>query len=357
MPIINMNIERVIVHEVIRAAELNSRSGVQSNDIISLDDESRDILTKRILNMLSSGTHCVDLIVEDLSQGSPFNITTCMLDASNSQFIKYSKQLSYLLSSAQTSGTIKPGSGLFIQGTVDYNGNRSRIIAIIKADPDKGLFQNINNNQITLKYVNNILFGASSRLMKIAFFIEENNTNNIINSHEQPNIRVPEDFSIKVFDHQMQNSTNGNVSLYFYKTFLKCNIAENAAVKTKEFYEIAKEFINNNIPQNERVDLYGDLISYLRSNEATISAQTFATNYLKEERQDEFLNNCRDCGIAEPISKDTQLIKGKLKKQSIKFTSNVTLIAENVNDSVRNISSTEDGWTTLEIMGEIKPIL
>ena len=356
MSIVSININRIIAHEISRNHGLNNNETLLSNDIMALDGGIRELLTKRILNIVSSGIHCVDLTVENSNRNSSFDLATNMLYADDAKFIDNSQQLTHKLSSAQTSGSINPGSVIFVQGIADDNNkNKSRFISIIKADPDKGLVRKINKHQITLEYVNNILFGDSSRLIKIAFFMEENNSNK--NDDEHLNIRNPEDFSIKVFDHLMQNSTNGKAALYFYKSFLECNLAETAATKTKEFYEITREYINNmNIQQDEKVDLYGDLTSYLRNNDSTVSAQTFAVDYFPEEKQDDFLNHCASRGIYEPITKDTLLIKGKLKKQSIKFTSNVTLTAENVSDSVRNINLTDDGWTTIEIKGEIKQI-
>jgi hypothetical protein len=169
--------------------------------------------------------------------------------------------------------------------------------------------------------------------------------------------RSPVDFSVKVFDHMMQSSGDGNAAIYFYSTFLKCRLADNAPRKTKQFYEAAREFIDQiEIPQSEKVGLRGDLISYLRGNRATLEPRTFAQDVLPQENQEAFLRKCRDIGMDEAITKDLQLLKGKMRRQSVKFSSNVTLYAppEVFRESVRIAGTTDDGWTELRIQGLIE---
>ncbi len=358
MSISNINIEKIIAHEVIRASELNTKTPIYNNSLINLNESGKELVIDRIIDIISPGSHCIDLVAGNLNQGGPFNIITNMLDYDIPVFIRASQGLAKSLSQSQTAGSIKAGSAIFIKGNAYDNGIHSRFIAIIKADSDKGLSREIDNNQITLKYVNDILLGDSSRLIKIALFIENNPPNQPINLGQ---IRNTDDFTIKVYDHLMQNSTAGNASQYFYSTFLKCKIAENAARKTMEFYEITREFINNmDIEQDQKVEYYYDLISYLRSNDSSIiEPATFARGFLPDVQQDNFLEQCERSGLTGSISKDTRLIKGKLGRQSLKFTSKVTIIAppEVFNSAVQVTGPAgEDGWTTIKIKGEIEPI-
>jgi hypothetical protein len=79
--------------------------------------------------------------------------------------------------------------------------------------------------------------------------------------------RSPDDFSIKIYDHLMRDSNNQSAAIYFYSSFLKCKIAETAAIQTKKFYETTIGFINDSdLPQEEKVRLRGDVISSFRDN-------------------------------------------------------------------------------------------
>lgn len=357
MSIINMRIQRVIAHEVVRASELNTRNPIYSNILISLDNQSLNLLIDRIMAVISQGSHCVDLTVEDTAPGRSFNIISNMLDFNDTEFITNSRNLAAQLSNAQTSGSIKSGSAIFIQGTLYDDGTESRFIAIIKADYDRGLMERIENNEVMLEYINNIILGDSTRLMKLALFIEINRNH----TTGQNQVRNTDDFSIKVFDHLMQNSTNGNASLYFYSTFLGCRIADNSSSKTKKFYEITRNFINSiNTGNEDKLELYGHLISYLSDNSTIINPREFSIDYFPEDQQDSFLRECKEQGIAESFSKNTQLIKGKLRRESIRFTSNITIIAlpEELHNSFCIIGPDDEneGWVKVRIRGEIENI-
>jgi len=241
---------------------------------------------------------------------------------------------------------------MFVQGTCSADGRPSRFLAIIKADSDQALYKRVSGESITLTYVSDMLLGESQRLIKIAFFIEEAGRDG-----ESAGGRQPEDFSVKVFDHLMQTSGNGDAAAYFYSTFLKCKLSHNAARQTKQFYEVVRSFIEEMpVSQAKRVAYHGDLISYFRQNRATLEPRTFARDVLPEAQQDAFVKKCREEGITQAFSKELALVKGKLQRQSVKFSSNVTLYApsEVFRDAVKIIGTSDDGWTELKIRGSIE---
>jgi len=259
-------------------------------------------------------------MVHDATQGSPFDLVTAMIDASDEDFIKASRLLAQTLSTVQTAGPIKSGSAIFVQGTCAADNSPSRFVAIIKADADQGLFKEIVEESITLTYVNDMLLGESRRLVKIAFFVEDEaprSDGELVTSA----LRTPEEFSITVFDHLMQLSSDRSAADYFYNTFLKCRFADSASLQTKQLYTVTSEFIDEiNVPQAERVELRGDLISYFRSNRAMLEPRTLAQDILPEPHHDDFIKKCRDAGITQAITKDLEILKGKFKRQSVKFT-------------------------------------
>lgn len=351
MNITNVSINRVIAHEVVRASQIAERPPVLSNDLVPLDEQVNALVSSRLVETVASGSHCVDVTVEDFSVGSPFDKATAMLDHSDDNFVESSKLLANSLSSCQTAGPIKSGSAIFVQGTCDTDGMAARFITIIKADSDQALYKQVNGDNIALTYVSDMLLGESQRLIKIAFFIEDVGRNG-----DAPANRHPDDFQVKVFDHLMQRSGNGEAANYFYRTFLKCKLAENAAQKTKQFYELVRAFIDEMpVPQANRVDYRGDLVSYLRQDHATLEPRTFAQDVLPPEHQDAFVRKCREAGITQAFSKQIELIKGKLRRQSLKFSSNVTLYApSDVFKNAVKVGNTADGWTEIKIRGTIE---
>jgi hypothetical protein len=352
MNIINVEPIRVIVHEVVRASQIAERPPVLSDDLVSLDDKSKELVGQRLIDTVASGNHCVDVSVDDASTGSPFDRATAMLDADDDGFITNSKYLATLLSTVQTYGSIKSGSAIFIEGTCLVDGRNSRFLAIIKADSDQALLKRVNEEIITLTYVNDMVLGDSQRLIKIAFFIEDSCPDG-----GSSRGRAPEDFSVKVFDHLMQTSGNGDAAAYFYSSFLKCRLSNNAARQTKQFFEAVHSFIDEMpVSPADRVGYHGDLISYFRQNRETIEPRTFARDVLPQAHQGAFTRKCRDEGISDAFSKDLDLVKSRLRRQSLKFSSNVTLYApsEVFRHAVIITGTSDDGWTELKIRGSIE---
>jgi hypothetical protein len=351
MNITNVNISRLIAHEVVRASQITERPPILSDDLVALDEQVNILVSSRLVETVASGSHCVDVTVEDSSVGSPFDKTTAMLDHDDEQFVENSRQLANSLSSCQTAGPIKSGSAIFVQGTCDADGKSARFMTIIKADSDQALYKQVKDDNIALTYVSDMLLGESQRLIKIAFFIEEASRNG-----DTPANRHPDDFQVKVFDHLMQRSGNGEAANYFYRTFLKCKLAENAAQQTKQFYELVRTFIDEMpVPQADRVEYHGDLVSYFRQDHATVEPRTFAQDVLPAEHQDAFLRKCREAGITQAFSKQVDLIKGKLRRQSLKFSSNVTLYApSDVFKNAVKVGDTTNGWTEIKIRGTIE---
>lgn len=354
MNIINVDLTRVIAHEVVRAAQFAEHPPILSDDLVTLDEKGRALVARRLVDTVSSGSHCVDVTVADVSAGSPFDKATAMFDVGDDLFITNSKHLAQSLSTAQTAGPIKSGSAIFVQGTCSIDEKSSRFLAIIKADSDQALYKNVRGESITLTFVNDMLLGESQRLIKIAFFIEEAGRDS---QSQLP--RGAEDFSIKVFDHLMQSSGSGEAAAYFYSTFLKCKLSHNSARQTKLFFELARTFISElPVTQAEKVEYQGDLISYLRQHRDTLEPRSFAIDVLPESSQDAFIRTCRDSGINQAFSKDLELVKGKLRRQSVKFSSNVTLYApsEVFRDAVKILETSADGWTDLKIKGLVEKL-
>jgi hypothetical protein len=229
-----------------------------------------------------------------------------------------------------------------------------RYIAVIKADSDQGFSRAVRNESITLTYINDMILGASQRLFKVALFIEYPEYSNRTPRADNPERRTPEEFLVKVFDHLLQNSGDRPASQYFYNAFLKCRQADNASRLTKKFFETVRDYIESMpVEAAEKIELRGDLIGYMRGNRTTVEPREFALEILPPEHQDNLIRRCREAGIDTSVSKNLELLKGKLRRQSVKFSSNVTIYAppEVFRESIRIERPSVDGWTNVRIRG------
>lgn len=352
MELTNVRVVRGIAHEVIKATELEHRAPRYSTDTFSLDEKGSALIGDRLIDALSVNSHSLEVTVEDATQGSSFNILTAMLNMETQEFVKASQNLAKKLSAAQTAGSIKEGSAVIIQGECHNAGVPLRFISIIKADSDQGFYQHFENGNILLEYVSNMILGDSQRLIKIGFFLEDNR------DPDQSLTRTPDDFTLKVYDHNLKQASTGTAALYFYSTFLGCKLADTSSVLTKRFFNVTASFLEKaDIGQEQRVDLKNALITRLRSNITTLEPVEFARNYLPEQIQSQFVNECEQADIREAFSIDLALIRAKMRRQSIKFSSNVTIYAppDIFKESIKvHSEATTEGWTDISIKGKIE---
>jgi 37-kD nucleoid-associated bacterial protein len=358
MIIAGVEVVRLIAHEIVKASQLNDRPPILSDEIMPLDQHGKDLLAKRLVSTIASGNHCVDVDVVESEVNSPFDHTASLLDHDDAGFIEATKKLASALSAAQTAGAIKAGSGIFIQGKCMVNAVQKRFAAIIKADSDQAFRKQVDGeNSIVLQYVNEMVLGESQKLFKIALFLED------VQSQARgvvPIQRTPDQFTIKVFDHNMQMSGNANAATYFYSTFLKCRLAENAPRLTKQFFNVARDFLDarDELRPQEKMEYRADLISYLRGNRQTLEARTFAQEVLPENLRDPFVKQLQEAGLGDAVAKDLSLLKGKLRRQSIRFSSEITIYGqpETLRDSVKIGQADAEGWTDLKIKGSVQEI-
>lgn len=350
-------IRRIIAHEVKRASLTQGTPSFLSHDLILVEEAGEDLLRRRLVDTIASGSHCVEMTVEDSSLGTPFDFSTRMLDANDSEFIRLSQTLARTLSGVQTSGAIRSGMVIFIDGECYLDNTIYRFLALIKADADEALSKNITENMtINLEYSKNMILGDSQRLIKIALFVENDRDLNFNFTGSEP--RNDEDFSIYIYDHLMHASGDRPAAVYFYKSFLKCKMAESDAKKTKDLYYCTLSFIDEQIDlsASDKLEFQSDVISYFRGNRNIIEPEQFTHDVLPEAYHDSFRRRLRDQGFNTAFTKNIALLRGKMRRRTLKFDTNVTIYAppDVFSDSVKLLGETEDGWTKLQIRGKVE---
>lgn len=353
MELSNIVISKAIDHDVVKRSMIDETPPELSEEIIELDLELKRHIAAKLTKSLADGSHSVEVTVVESGKDSPFDMATKLLSVRNERFVELTKQLANQLTQAQRSGSIKAGTAFFLVGSCIIDNEQKRFVCIIKADPDSGIGKSGKKDKAAkYTYIKEVLMSDSQRLIKIAFLIEDHKLGEDDTKGE---IRKTEDFSVVVFDHLMQKKHDVEASKYFYNGFLRCERANDSAVMTKKFYDAAHAYITGmQVDASEQFSLRGDLVSHFRSNRTTLDSRSFAMEVLPPAHTDPLVQHCRDRGITGAITKDTELIKTRLKRRTLKFTSTVTLYAppEVLRDSVR-VKGTEDGWTNIAIKGTI----
>lgn len=350
----NLRLNRIIVHEVLLAADLDEgRSPQQSDLFLELDPNGESLLAKRLTDALGSDSHSVELTVDVDREGSTFDLISKLPDAKDDDFICISKELALLLTKAQNAGTIKSGICVVLAGTMGSTSNLHRFVAVLKAESDAGFVKEITEKAVVLKYINDMVLGAQQRLYKIGCFVETKPPT----PGENGDVRSTDDFVVVVYDHQMSNTGDSNAARYFYGTFLGCRLADNSQRLTRVFYEETSKHIDEaKLTTQIRVELKNHLVSYLKSQENLINARTFADRYLPESIHDTYFARIKKAGFpGRDVSKDNHQIRRKLQVRRIFFSSKVRISAPEENFcEVVQIGETKEGWITVKIKGELE---
>lgn len=350
----NIHLNRIIVHEVLLAADLDGGKNPQQSDLfLELDPKGKTLLAKRLTDSLGSDSHSIELTVDVDREGSTFDLITKLPDASDKDFISTSKELALLLTKAQNAGTIKAGICVVLAGTMGSNASPSRFVAILKAESDAGFVKEITKKAVVLKYISDMVLGAQQRLYKIGCFIEKKSPA----PDSKSDVRLKDDFEAIVYDHQMSNTGDNNAARYFYGTFLGCRLADNSERLTRVFYEETSKHIDEaKLTAQKRVELKNHLVSYLKSEENVVNPRTFADRYFPKPLHESYFGRIKKAGFPpRDVSKNNHQIRRKLQVRRMFFSSKVRISApeESFNDVVKIVDS-KDGWTTLKINGELE---
>lgn len=350
----NLKLNRIIVHEVLLASDLESdQQPSYSDELLELDPKGEQLLCKRLIDALGSDSHSVELAVEMDGEGSAFHHLTRLLESDEQGFISLSRDLAARLTNAQTAGTIKAGIAVVVDGTIGANGKADRFIALIKAESDSGFVKEKTQKGLRLSFNPEMVLGAQQRLFKIGCFIETKPSA----QSDGDGVRSKDDFQIIVYDHQMSNSGDNNAARYFYGAFLGCRLADNAARLTRIFYEQVCQFINElKLPPQKRLEARSHLVSYLKSEEPHLSVKDFAERYLQAQLRDSFAKRFKAANFpARNVPKNIKDIKRRLQVRRMVFSSRVRISApeEEFNELVK-IQNEADGWTNVAIKGSLE---
>lgn len=351
----NLKLKRVVVHEVLTAADLRKRKPNHSVETIELDDDGKELICERLVASIGSDSHSEEMLVSNSGNDVPFQLIAKLLEEKDKGYISTTAGLADRLSDAQTMGSIKAGLGVFLQGIGDKEGETLRWIAIIKADPDRGFVKEIVGKKISLRFVADLVMGAQQRMLKVAFFVED------VRESKDTSHRDSSDFTIKVYDHLLSNSGRGTSALYFYASFLGLKPAENSAKVCRDFYEKTRELTDElSNDDEEKLTYRSHLVSYLRSEKDQISAKEFADTYLPQRHRLAYMRKMKAAKFPDhAVRKDIRLIKTRLKKQSLKFTSKIVIAgsSEAIQKSVvlgQIVQLNEEDWTEVKIKGRLE---
>ena len=325
MQLLNISIDRIIIHQIYqRNQDGNKVTPTQSHEYTNFDHNAMEAFKARVKDALGEASKAVQMEIVNQEQSDLPILIDQMIDQDRDSFAVSSYDIAKKLTDAQQRKSIPGGIIVIFCGKQGHP--LKKFLGIIKAEIHSAYEKEVNEktNEISLKFIEEVLLTPGTRLYKTAAFFEKAN-------YEEPSNDLNKKWTVMVSDYQISKSDGKAAAQYFYSDFLGCGYPATSARTTKQFYDAASSFITElDISATDKSDLFNALISYLKvDTSSTISTSEFASKYFNEvDTQDDFTCYMQDSGLpTASFTKDTAYIEKKLKVRKISFSRNVSITA------------------------------
>lgn len=335
----NLQIERIIIHEIFKRT-ISDKPCIPSYStaMLTMTKEGKQALQQRLVEALGNNSHSIEMEINDIKDEGMPSFTKKIYGLSDSEFIEETKYIADKLAEAQVSMQYPGGIIVIISGIVGIN--KHPCCAIIKAEVHTGFHKKKVKESISAEYLSDLFLTPQQKLYKIGYFVFSKKGTTVL-----------------VYDHNMTRSETKQAAKYFYDSFLGCKIADSSKIVTQNFFLLTREFINElEIENDKKLDYQDDLYSYLKNkNTNTLSISDFAEKHLDLDHRDLYQAYMKTSEFPiTAIVKELDLIKNKLKRRKISFSTGVTLQRSkgNLKEVVEVLASSATS-TTLKISGKL----
>ena len=323
MQLLNLTIDRIIIHQIFRR-DGNGQivQPRQSHAFTVFAQSAMQEFKNRVIDALGEGSNAVEMEIINQDGDSLPTLINLIVDQENNSFAVSSYDIAKKLSKAQFTRAI-PG-GILVVFSGKQGAPPKKFLGMIKAEIHSGYEKLVNQDtqEISLKFVEEVLLTPGTRLYKTAGFFEKSD-------YDLHGTDLSDKWAVMVSDYQIGKADGKAAAQYFYSDFLGCGYPETSARTTKQFYDSTVSFITSlDVPAEKRNDLLNALTTYLKvDTSSTVSSSEFASTYFDEvDTQDAFTAHMEEIGLPTvAFTKDTAHIVSHLKFRKVKFGSNLKI--------------------------------
>ena len=357
MNIINLQINKIVIHQVFqRDPDGNKVTPQKSSDFILFDEDAMITFKSRVMDALGAESKAVQMTIFNQEPTDLSPIVEQLSVAEGQEYIQLSYNIANKLADAQTRKSI-PG-GIVVVFSGKYGASPKNFVGVMKAEIHSAYEKSTNKltKEITLKYVEEALLTPATKLYKTAGFFEFGDLADDTDLNKKWNVLV--------CDSQISQTDGKAAAHYFYATFLGCGYPATSARTTKKFYDATCNFIQDlDISEEKRIGLHSSLVSYLKyENSDAVNPTEFASRHFDENVRDSYSNFLDDHDLpTSAFAKDTEHIESNLKTRKLSFSKHVKIIAPSqvFQDLVEIETITEDDegnpveWTKIIVKDNI----
>jgi hypothetical protein len=302
------SLDKLIAHEIYPKTEKSDAYATYANKVLTLAKDEQKILIERLESAINNSNKTFQLEFEDTSKTSIFEFLQNKKKATEDEFINYSQKLADELAAAHFRTKI-PGGFCLIGSGITLK--KKEFFFIIKAELQEVF--NIQNNK--LKLIKDVFLSPAKDFYKIGLFVKSTST------------YVP-----YMYDDQFSLQKK-DLTEYFYGQFLGLTTDKNDTLKSKNFFEETKHFIELNIDNmSDRLGLLKALnVLYREDTTGIISPKEFSAKYFEGQLKNKF-DAIIEKKYPQSFTKDTSLIENRIDLQriSIPLTYSISLVGSSV---------------------------
>lgn len=328
MHLVNMEIERIIIHQVYQRDEDGKRvAPLQSHEFTRFEASAMNEFKARVRDALGDDSKAVQMEIVNQSPRDLVTLIDAMSKQKDEDFAVSSYDIATKLTEAQQRKSIPGGIVVVFQGKQGHP--QTDFLGVIKAEVHSGYQkeQDPKTKEISLKFVEEVLLTPGQRLYKTAAFFKNPNYVDKADDNEDMNDK----WVVMVSDYQISKADGKAAAEYFYSDFLGCGYPQTSARTTKHFFDATKDFIQDlDASVEEKYDLFNALTTYLKvDTSSSISASDFAEKYFEDiDTQDEYVAYLKALDLpTTSFTKDIKHIESSLKTRKVNFGGSVKLIA------------------------------
>jgi len=323
----------------------------KSTKLIKLDKDGSEALETRFRAVLNSNSKSIAVEIDNVEQGSVFQISASLLGSKDQDFIDRTYELAVLLKDAQDTKGVESGMVAVLTGTAGASHNRFVLILRAAAKPAFDLAE--SEGSADLRYLKTVVLGEDTKLYKIGFFLEV--------TQRQSEVRASTDFETLVFDHLISKGRNDKAAKYFYDTFLGCKQHKDSKSWGLQFYDETLNFIKSRaVSPDIQVAWERKLVDYAQGSNGDLNRADFATEAFASapdapQITQEFERYLKKKGVPDrSIVKDVDAMQARTAAHTVNLTSNVSIkLPRSVFMDTRFEITNVDGYTTIRIPGTV----
>lgn len=352
----NLNVQRLILHEVFRRRDDGQLVTPRYGDhLLRLPVAAMDAFRERVVDAMGNSSQSMEMDIAEIANESAVEIASSLFGKTDAAFPAESRRFADKLANSQQARNLPGGMVVVFSGTV--GAAQHPFVGVIKAETQTGFRRELRQGgRLDITYLQDLFLTPAAKLYKIGIFIRERGGR-----------ALPQGWRAFVYDRNMSTRNRDGAARYFFGLFLGCEIPENSAFLTKSFFDHTRDFIKAlDVTPEQRADLLTSLYTYLKVDQTpTIEVNAFSASYLPTGAQDQYREfmQAREFPLT-AVQKDITDLQGVLKLRKVTFRSNIRLTAppEAFRDliTIESIPSDDANpgqpseWTRITIRDEIR---